>query len=275
MKINGILVLLAVAGLILLQGCLQVENNILVRKDGTALVTQKMSVAMGAEGALYSLLGMQAPPVGTTVKGKAPLLGLDSAQLAMQAAKIAPGAKVKSFKSTTEKKTGTQTIWVEIAVPDVRTLDIQALLGSKTQDSAQAPARIGFESGKPGRFYLVTPGHSPAVAVDTAKSVDSIPEARDPMEQMAQMMALQMLKGLKMKLSLSFEGAVTGTNAVSRKGNSIALLDLDFDRVLQKVQEDPAAPFVLPSGLEDAKKMSGTFPGIAMETADSLWVEFQ
>jgi len=273
MKTRFLFIGLAVLGL--LQGCLQVENNILVRKDGTALVTQKMSVAMGAEGALYSLLGMQTPPVSAPVKGKAPLLGLDSAQLAMQAAKIAPGAKVKSFKSTTEKKTGTQTIWVEIAVPDVRTLDIQALLGGKNQDSTQGPARIGFESGKPGRFYLVTPGHAVAVPSDTVKPADSIPEARDPMEQMAQMMALQMLKGLKMKLSLSFEGAVTGTNAVSRKGNSIALLDLDFDRVLQKVQEDPAAPFTLPSGLEDAKKMSGTFPGIAMETADSLWVVFQ
>lgn len=238
----------------LLSGCLRAQNTLLVQPDGSARLTQQLELDPSAEQAI---LGSQSQSMSDSARKP-----LDSLLVAQQVAEMAPGARLDQWSIDKKSPEGPLRIHIDAFIPDVRTLDLGKLMGQAGAADAPPP-RIGFKPGSPSLFYIIQPKVQ-------AKAKAPV---QDPMEQMAQLMALQMLKGLNLQLELRFTGQVSRTNAGRRQGNQIQLLNLDMDQMQEGLKAHPSE--AMPMDLEGARKLSGRLAGLYLENADSLWVEIR
>ena len=89
------------------------------------------------------------------------------------------------------------------------------------------------------------------------------------------MMKKQMFKGLKFSVSLIVDGTLVKTNTPHVKGNTLTVIAVDFDKLLENPEKFAELAKKQPKTVEDMKKVLKDVPGITFNPEPTTTVEFK
>ena len=84
----------------------------------------------------------------------------------------------------------------------------------------------------------------------------------------------QILKDLKMTLSLEINGKIEETNATFVDGSKITLFEIDFGKLIDNPEKFKEFTKVHPNSLDELKKIVKGIPGIKIEINEPMMVKF-
>lgn len=238
----------AVALATLATGCLDVKMELLVKKDGSGVIT--METVMSADGA-KKIAGMAGGMGGE--KGADPMAQmkkdmLDTTKLAKTGAQFGPG--VKFVKATPiEKADGSFGVKAIYSVADVSKV---------TMDKVNPGGGPGGGGMNLGMTFGFVKGATPKVTIKTKvkekpKTPKKVPSDAE-IDMNLNMMS--MMAGMKVAISVKVDGKITKTNAryKSKNNDGVLLMYMDLD----KMMSDKVA-------LKKAIKMGTDDPAVLVE----------
>ncbi len=139
---------------------------------------------------------------------------------------------------------------------------------------------FAFTPGAPARLVITPAGlnddkdevtEDPAIPEGDA---DFQAEAQEMAEQNKEEMK-QLFRGMRVSIAVQFEGDIVRTNANFREGNTVTVIDVDFDALLDN--EEALSKLERADDLdpEEIKALMRSIPGIRFETEDSIEVLFR
>lgn len=251
--------LAAVCTTLFLSGCLQVEQIIKVKPDGSGTIT--MTVVMTNE-ALKAMAEFSKQGGGDA---KSPVDELASEDKAKeQAKKLGEGVKfekVEKIKNATGE--GAKMTFSFTDVTKLKpSMDMQDM-GEGGGESSDAAMSFEFTKGSPAKLVVKTLHKKGGDAKPDA------PEADDAQFQQA----AQMMKGMKLTMAIEVEGQLVETDAAHRAGSRLIFAEVPFDELLK----DPAKFKAMNKAGEwaDAVKVLKEVPGVKVEPKETVTIQFK
>lgn len=233
-----------------LSGCLEIDEVITLKKDGSGTITSE--VVMGAQ--MVAMMEMGAAQGGG---GPNPLAGmLDEAQYKTKAAGYGEG--VEFVKVEKVERNGGKGAKVHYKFADINKVSFapggamdemgkdMAPPGAAPPAADKQPLQFAYAGGK---LTITFPDPPEGDAPDVPEGADN--------PQMAQMAA--MFKDMKMGAKLVVEPGIASTNATYVEGNTITMMDVNFGKIL----ENPDGMKVLGKlNMKDRNKMEAALKGV-------------
>ncbi len=258
MNLKTLACLLAAFVSTFVSGCLQVEQTVNLKPDGSGTIvistvmskeTMDQIKAMGGEGQ------------------KSPIDEMMSEEKAKeQATKMGDGVKfVKAEKIKTDKGEGAK---ITFSFTDINKVKMDVSLGDAApqKDDGKPPVSFQFTKGSPAKLTM-TMNHP---AQDKKPAADV---AEDPNEAQGLAMAQQMMKGMRITMNLNVDGTLVATNATHKDGNKITIMDIPMDELLKdpkKFKESQKA-----GSFTDAMSIFKDVPGLKVEAKPTVTVELK
>lgn len=82
-------------------------------------------------------------------------------------------------------------------------------------------------------------------------------------------------KDMKVRIVVQIDGAIETTNATYRDGSKITLVDLDFNKILEKPAVFEKVSGTQPQTIEEMKTLVQGIEGLKMELIDPVMVKFR
>jgi len=252
-------VLLCAAFLLPLSGCLEIDTKVLVNADGSGTLTERF-VLKGPMARMIQRMGSDASSV------------VDRAKAEKRARELGRGVKVTSVEPLREGE-GVGAVAV-FTFEDVNGLQLNAN-PTVSQDAKSAPAiatsstpiTFSFERGPPAVL---------TVAIGTMnkarQSADKQPEVDVTVKPPA--MIKQIFKGMRIAITVGVAGQIIETNATWRDGNSVTLVELDFDTILANPDGFKALQSQSDSAAQDMKSALQSIPGVKVEPQAEVKIVF-
>ena len=249
------------AGMLLcgLPGCLQVEQTIHLKKDGSGKIVDQ--VVLGAQMAgMLEMAGAQGGgPAGN------PLGDLfDEESYKTKAADYGEGVEFVGLEEI--EANGGKGVVVTYKFADINTVTFEpgsaldVLQQPGQPDQAGEPAKFQFENGKLTVDFPDPPEDA---------EVGEIPEELDP--QAAAMM--KMFGDMSIKAQLVMEDGIKKTNATHRDGNTITVMEVDFAKVIADPDGIKRLQQTQNKKRDEAMKLLDGVDGVRIEKNDPLVVE--
>jgi hypothetical protein len=154
--------------------------------------------------------------------------------------------------------------------------------GQKTEKSDAPPKEefllFTFTKGSPSKLVVTFPSRKDA-AVDTSSAPDSTKAAEEKPNKEADKQSLEMMKTLfkdmKISISLQLEGTIVNTNATYRDGSTVALIEMDFAKMMDDAEQLNKLGAAKPQTIEETKALFKGFKGLKYETNNPVTVEFK
>jgi hypothetical protein len=244
-----------------LTGCLQVEQVIKVKPDGSGTIT--MSIVMTKE-ALAMMKELSKQGGGDA---KSPLDELASEEKAKeQAAKFGEGVKFEKVEKISNnvgegaKMTFSFTDITKVK-PSMDMNDMGPGGGEKEKDAAMA---FEFTKGSPAKLVIKT-------VHQKGGKEENKPD--DPTDGAEFAQAAQMMKGMKLTMAVEVEGQITDSDAAHRAGSRVTFAEVPFDEILK----DPAKFKAMNKAGEwsEAVKVLKEIPGVKVEPKETVTVQFK
>jgi hypothetical protein len=266
---------LALTAVLLLSGCLQSEKTVTVRPDGSGTVEERFlmrtefvqmiaGMAESASGESFSLL--------------------DREKLREEASDMGNGV---SFESAEE----VQTDWgqgyvVRYSFDDISTLRLNQNPGDNvpTQGSGGPDTEtteyveFSFTEGSPAELEISLP--RPTEGSDGSDSSDGGMGSEGGMggedigdSQLQQVM--QFYRDMKIVLQMEFEDRIVNTNASFREGNTITLMNLDFNAILEDQERAKGLLSQEADSLAELQNALGDVSGVQAESEPTVRVLFR
>ena len=248
-------VVLAITVMVLLSSCFEIENVLIVNKDGSAIIEETALLNGQVKGILNSPAAQGAEASNPDVTALKELLP-DKEKTDERAKALGEGVTVKS-REEIKAPDGREGVKVVYAVKDIRKLKYQPL--ESKEKSRSQPVTFGL-SGDTLTVNLPEEPKGPDVN-DTQKI---------PAEQMqAQITALKpMMAGMRIAFKIKMKAGLASTNASHAEGDEVTVLDLKFDKLMEK----PEGVNALISASQDDK--AGVFDaGEAFKGIDGVVIE--
>lgn len=258
-----LLPLLGLAFAFLLPSCLEVETEITLNKDGSGTITEELM--MGAQ--MVGMIEMAAAQGGGADN---PLADMKDEEKAKAKAKTY-GEGVTFVKAEEIKgKDGGKGVRVTYKFTDINKLSINPVSGmsdigpmkdahSAVEKVEDAKATFKYADGK---LTIILPQPDAAEGEGENKGGEDAPDANDPQAAMA----AQMMKGMKMTAKLTIADGIADTNATYHEGNTITLLEMEMDKVLQNPGGMAAIQGIDKKGPEAMAEALKKVKGIKFET---------
>ena len=263
--------ILATAVALALSSCLEINQTVNLKKDGSGTIVEE--TVLGAQAA--GMLQMAALQGG----GKAPdMFGEDAAK--KRAEKFGKGVTVaKVEKIDQDGRMGTR---VTYNYTDINTVKLSMSDGAPNM-GAMAPGAPAVEAAaadaKPitftyadGQLTINLPKPEKA-DLDAAKDAAAAKPELGPEADQMQAMAMQMMKDMKMSAKIVIEPGIDETDATYHDGNTITLMQME----MAKLMEDPEMMkkmqnLDMKDPAEFEKKLKG-IGGIKSETKEKITVK--
>lgn len=298
MKRNfGILAILAFA--MVVSGCIETSTLVRVNRDGSGTVKEtikmnKMVVGMmkgmassmqdafqaeGAEGEENATAGSDTPP-----KDEA-LFSEEKARA--QAEKMGAGVELLSYEEIEDNaSTGYTAVYTFDNINELRVnqnpgASMPSMPGeSESEGEGEGDEEyvlFAFTPGSPATLEITPPQDDEEETqeetmeeeMDMEGDEESADEGMGGFEQMK-----EFFRGMRLKIALEFAGGIEETNATYVDGNTVTLIEMDFDTLL----ENPDALEKLEQSEKmspaEAKEILHDIPGIKFDTADRIVVTF-
>jgi hypothetical protein len=243
-----------------LTGCLQVEQVIKVKADGSGTVT--MTIIMTKE-ALAMMKEFSKQGGGDA---KSPVDELASEEKAKeQAEKLGEGVKfekVEKIKNDIGEGAKMTFSFTDISKlkPSMDMGDMGPGGGEKEKEAAMA---FEFTKGSPAKLVVKT----------LHQKGDKENKPDDPTDNAEFAQAAQMMKGMKLTMAIEVEGQITETDAAHRAGSRITFAEVPFDEILK----DQAKFKAMSKAGEwaEAVKVLKAIPGVKVEPKETVTVQFK
>jgi hypothetical protein len=248
----------------LLSGCIKLEMLLKVKKDGTGsfIETVLFDVAMLED--FMKRLPKEAGP-------SARPWDIDEAELKAAAEKKGKGVKFASATPATRGKfrgyTATYTFDdVRQVILDPDPAKHAPKAPNQPADQKSDPMRFEFKKGKTSELTVKIPR-------DEEKKPKKPDEKKiDPNDESFEMMR-GFLKDMGVKIQLEVEGKVESSNAKFREGNTVTVLELDFNALLGDAAK--LAQVMNADSYDEAAKAFNTVAGMKVETQKEVRVSFK
>jgi hypothetical protein len=266
------LIFAAIVAMFGLTGCLQMEQVVKLKPDGSGTVEETVVISKAGLASMEQMIGALAAG-GNKKKEGAPAMPdlFDEAKLKAAASKMGDGVTfVSAKKIDNEQGKGFTAIY---AFTDVNKLKLDQNPGEALPDSGgpkpagnkKEPILFQFEKGSPSTLTLKMPAPE-------FKPKEKQPEG---MEDMAMQMMQQMFKDMRISIAVEVQGTITETNAEYRDGSRVTLMDMDFNKVMANPEKFKALAKANPQSLQEAKTLIKGLDGVRIETAPEVKIKFQ
>ncbi len=234
-------------------GCMDMQKNVHVKKDGSATIEE--TVLLSAQA--MAMMAQQ---------GQDPL-AIVEAKYQEAAKKMGEGVTYVKAEKVSDPNTTQQGLKVTYAVEDINKLKLLSSPTAINAPSNEEEKALTFEYNKDTGTLTLTP--PPADFTDKKKQE----EFEQNLPQM-QMMA-QMMQGLRMRIGLTVEGAITETNATypNEDKTGLTLIDAKLGEMFADIEKMKAMYKV--SNEEEAKKLIKDWPALKMELEKKVTVKFK
>jgi len=262
----------AIVAMFGLTGCLQMEQVVKLKPDGSGTVEETVVLSKAGLAAMEQMIGAFAAG-GDKKKEGAPAMPdlYDEAKLKAAASKMGEGVTFVSAKKIDgEQGKGFTAIY---AFTDVNKLKLDQNPGEALPDSGgpkpagnkKEPILFQFDKGSPAQVTLKMPAPE-------FKPKEKQPEG---MEDMAMQMMQQMFKDMRISIVVEVQGTISETNAEYRDGSRVTLMDMDFNKVMANPEKFKALAKANPQSLQEAKTLIKGLDGVKIETAPEVKIKFQ
>lgn len=252
-----------------LGGCLDVDTRILVASDGSGTLTERFEVK-----------GPMALMIQQMEGGKGGLA--DREKVEEHAKQLGDGVRVLSLEALPGAEgVGAVAVFAfdDVTKLQVRQNPVEGRDGAPAAADAGAPAqmRFRFEPGRPAVLTVLLARPPAASAGGEGKGARGGARGGDRAQDPAARKMLEgmkeMLKGMRMAISVEVDGHIVETNATHREGSRLVLLELEVDRLLEA---DPDSAALLEPGgdIEAMKEAIARVPGMKVELEREVRVVF-
>jgi hypothetical protein len=262
--------------LLLLSSCLQVNTTVKVNTDGSGTVEERFLMS---HTVVEMMAGFQSMGEGSSSDDKDNLGLFDQEELASDAEKMGEGVRLSSVEPL-------DTSWGQgylatYAFDDINKVRVNqnpgdnmpsggSMMGEEQQETKEY-ITFSFRKGNPAVLEVMLPQE--AQDPDDEAEDQDMPSGGQGMDD-AQMMA-QYLNDMRIQVQLVVNGRIVETNASYRDGNTVTLMDMDFEKILsdpdafQKLNEMDA------DSLAEMRDVVESVPGIQVELKEKLSLRFR
>lgn len=253
-----------------LTGCLQMEQVVKLKPDGSGTVEETVVLSKAGLAAMEQMVGSLAGDNKKEGASAMPDL-FDEAKLKAAAVKMGEGVTFVSAKRIDgEQGKGFTAVY---AFTDISKLKLDQNPGEALPDSGgpkpagnkKEPIVFQFDKGTPAQVTLKMPAPE-------FKPKEPQPEG---MEDMAMQMMKQMFKDMRISLAVEVQGTISETNAEYRDGSRVTLMDMDFNKVMADPGKFKALAKANPQSLQEAKALIKGLDGVKIESAPEVKIKFQ
>lgn len=267
------LIFAALVAMFGLTGCLQMEQVVKLKPDGSGTVEETVVLSKAALATMEQMIsGIGAGTADKKKDGATTVPDLyDEAKLKAAAAKMGEGVTFVSAKRIdNEQGKGFTAIY---AFSDINKLRLDQNPGEALPDTGspkpaakKEPVTFHFEKGSPSQLTLKMP--APEFKPQPKNQAEG-------MEEMAMQMMKQMFKDMHIALAVEVDGTISETNAAYRDGSRVTLMDMDFNKVIADPEKFKALAKANPQSLQEAKTLIKGLDGVKIETAPEVTIKFQ
>ena len=278
MKIfTGILSL--ILGLTIFSGCLQVNTNVKVNPDGSGTIEE--TVMMSSE--VIQMFKQFASSFSEDSTKQEDFEMFKEEDAKKRASDYGEGVEYVSGEHVnTDTQEGFKAIY---SFKDLNLLKINQNPNSKlsmdelksegieedTVDVKEEYVNFQFIKGNPAEI-IVHFSQPKEKEDDKFNDEETESDTSQNMAEMGQMK--QILKDLKMSLSLELNGKIDQTNATFVDGSKITLFEIDFGKLLDDEEKFKEFTKIHPNSLEELKEIVKGIPGIKIEMNEPMMVKF-
>lgn len=265
---------------LLLAGCFQVEQVVTVNPDGSGTLEESFLISrMIAE----SMAGFGEAMAEPAAEGKQPAPApkpkpfFSDEDIRKRAAELGEGVTFVSMQRIGDEKF--EGYRAAFAFRDINRLRLEKKSGKNTPTppppggaTEDNGVRFQFKPGKPASLTVKQLGQDREEKQESPAET-TIDAAKANPEQLGTLR--QMFAGLRFSTVLVIKGNIVGTNATHRNGSRITLVEIDFDRLLDKPEQLAMMATVPQGDMEAALEAMKKLPGMKVDLNEELRVTFQ
>jgi hypothetical protein len=282
-----------------LSGCIQFDTVIKVKPDGSGFIEETFLMRKDFLQQMQALSENMAKEMGqTTTDDKKEAAGqagkdvqakiqssdfFDEAKLKERTRELGEGVTyVSSSKINTKDYEGFKATYTFTDINKVKIK--QDVKGKMPSASAQEDAHpkkkeqditFVFTKGDPAKLVVKLPADQfPAKTEAGVPDKGPVPAGEQPTDEMKALVT-KMLEGMKMALTVEVAGTILETNAAYRDGSKITLLEVNFEKLVNRPEQLQKFNQSHPETLEEIRKLMKDFPGIKVELNNEVRITFR
>lgn len=261
-----------------LTGCLQVEKVVKLQPDGSGTIEETVMMSKQALAELQQMASGFVMLDGKKAEEKPAkrFEMLDEKKLKAAAAGMGEGVTfVSAKKAESGKGSGFTAVY---AFTDISKVQLDQNPGDSLPTSGalksvpkpelkREPITFKFTKGSPAELVLKMP--QPELKKEPK------PEQSAGLEEMAMGLMKEMIKDMKLKMSVEVAGTITETNAEYHDGARVTLMEVDLNKLLADPKRFKKLMKENPKTLQESKALLKGIDGIKVETAPEVRIKFQ
>ena len=281
MRNKSILLLLLASFLV--SGCVSIHTEIFVKKDGSGTITETLYYTKG----MLDMMAGMGEMTGKQGNENNDFLAeeMSEANMLSKAKELGDGVVFKSVKRSQTDDGSMKGYISYFEFSDVTKLKLESSVenpeaetdqtGAGNKKESEALAKFAFKKGNPAELIIHIPKDKDEQTIGNSKSKDN--DQTPPDSKITEMM-LSMFDGMKVGISLKFEGKIKKTNAtyMNAEKNGITLFDMDFGKLVkdlyQKGEDMPDIKDI--NDLETARRLFEKYPYMKFEINEEVSVRF-
>ncbi len=260
-----------------LGGCISEKQAIKLNADGSGTIT---TTTVMKKAAIERMRQMMSSFGGAEGEAKPPDL-FSEEQAKAKAAKMGEGVQfVSAEKISTAEEEGLKATYSFRDITKLRISEQPDSPGGGPGGPGAAapkspPLTFKFSKLDSGNLLLTVVNPSDKEPAGAGKEGAGAPPAgaEEPDEAQLAMMK-EMLAGLKVSVQLEVSGKIVKTNSPHVSGNTVTLMEMDFDKFLGDLPKLKKLAQHQPKSLDDAKALIKDFPGMKIHLDPEITVEF-
>jgi hypothetical protein len=260
-------ILLVLLCTVLLAGCISVETTVKLNRDGSGQLVEKIGLAK-------EMVNM-AKSMADEGEGPKPF---SKEQFADDAKDKGKGVKLVSVTETEgERMTFFEVVY---AFDDINKVSVDqnqgnvvSSPGEKNVPSNEEPMNFEFSADEDSSTLKIRMPESDKD--DSEEEPAEEEEMPDGMEEAGLEMMKMMFKGMHFAVKIVFNGEIVETNATNVDSNTVTLVDMDFDKIMDNTDTLKELNAMQPEGIEEVKKILKDIEGLKFELQEEVTVEFE
>ncbi len=255
-------------------GCLEVKQEITVNKDGGGKITETVMISKAMLKQLNDIFS----GLGSGKGKKSEKIDIyDKKKLEADAANYGPDVKyVSSKKVSTKTKEGYEVVYAFNDINNLKLNENPGDKGPKTSKDDKSDAKVEnitfkFEKGDPATLIVNFPPMAKAPKEKKKKGVKK--DKEDEKKQIEE--AREVFKDFYIDITIKPEGEIVETNATYRDGNTITILEMDFDELLKDEKQFESFAKKETETVEETKALLKNLPGFKVETNKKVIIKFK
>ena len=266
-KIGGLIFLMAVV----LSGCIQTETKIMVDRNGSGTIERSLIMRSDV---VEMLKKMQAFDPSKKDAGI-----FDEEKLNKDAEDLGPGVRLESAVPI-KNKTG-EGYKAVYSFKDLNTVKINQTPGDELPSSEMGGDKSGgsgeyvtfeFSKGNPATLLIRLYQMEKAEVSGEEEEEEENEAESSPMDSS---MLQQFFRDMKLAISVEVAGSIVDTDADFRTGSTVRLVDMDFNRLLNTPEALELLTDSKMKTLEEMKDLSRKYPGLQLESKDTVKIRFR